>query len=408
MKVSQLLNVGWFGRVDSESGGIRGSWFKSGGASLLALLMVTGPAMAQEEDGEKEERERGILEMPVGENWLLSPIILPIYSPETEAGLALGGMATFSTQPGNDATPRSTITLSIVPTSSGSIYSNLELEGFWLGDQLRTPFKLEYDDKVDNYWGVGHDAGKDIDQDEDVTEYESTDLALAIEASWRIHNAWYAGLNFDYLHVKVDDESLTMETDENYQLYGGDVTSVGLGLQLSYDTRDDTLNAYEGEFFKVEATPYLDALGSDQEFQVYSVDYRRYHNIGRPEQTLAWQLYGRYADGDVPWTKMSTVGSSRDLRGYYSGRFRDNAVVYGLAEFRRMTDTRLWRLGRNGWAAWAGLAFIGEDFGDLSGHELPNAGVGYRLEIQPRRNLRLDVGWGYDELGIYVAFAEAF
>ena len=55
-----------------------------------------------------------------------------------------------------------------------------------------------------------------------------------------------------------------------------------------------------------------------------------------------------------------------------------------------------------------GLGFIGEDFGDFGGHELPNVGIGYRLEVQPRRNLRLDLGWGYDEIGFYLNFTEAF
>ena len=73
-----------------------------------------------------------------------------------------------------------------------------------------------------------------------------------------------------------------------------------------------------------------------------------------------------------------------------------------------MTNTRLWNIGRNGFAVWAGIGFIGEDLGDLGGHELPNAGVGYRLELQERRNLRLDFGVGYDEFGFYLSFSEAF
>ena len=73
-----------------------------------------------------------------------------------------------------------------------------------------------------------------------------------------------------------------------------------------------------------------------------------------------------------------------------------------------MTDKKLWKLGRQGFTVWGGIGFIGEDFGDFGGHELPNVGVGYRLEVQSRRNLRLDVGWGYDEIGFYLNFAEAF
>ena len=43
-----------------------------------------------------------------------------------------------------------------------------------------------------------------------------------------------------------------------------------------------------------------------------------------------------------------------------------------------------------------------------SARDLPNVGIGYRIEVQPRRNLRLDVGVGYDEIGFYLNIAEAF
>jgi hypothetical protein len=39
---------------------------------------------------------------------------------------------------------------------------------------------------------------------------------------------------------------------------------------------------------------------------------------------------------------------------------------------------------------------------------LPNVGVGYRLEVQPRMNLRIDFGWGFETFGFYFNFNEAF
>ena len=172
--------------------------------------------------------------------------------------------------------------------------------------------------------------------------------------------------------------------------------------------RDEPGDAYSGRYFNAQATWYRDSLGSDQDFETFVLDYRQYHQVRRPGRTLAWQVFARQAEGDVPWTRMSTVGSSNDLRGYTKGRFRDNAAVWALAEYRHKTNKRLWKLGRQGFAVWAGLGFIGRDLGDLSGHELPNVGVGYRVEVQPRRSVRLDLGWGYDEIGFYLKLIEAF
>lgn len=369
---------------------------------------VGDQAQQAQEQEQEEVRERGLLEIPVGDNWLLSPVILPIYSPETELGLAIGGMATWSTEPENKEVPRSTITLAVIPSSSSALGINADMESFWLGDRLRVGIEGDFDTGPSNYWPVGYEAGREIEQDEDVTEYDRDVLEIPMVAGWRIAPSWFAGLNFHVLNMKVNERSATQEIDPNYLEYGDDITNIGLGLRFVHDTRDDTLNAYTGRFFSIEANFYRDWLGSDQDFEWYAIDYRQYHQIKRPGRTVAWQLYGRVANGDVPWVSKSTVGSARDLRGYTYGRFRDDAAVWALVEYRHMTNTKLWKLGRNGFAAWAGIGFIGEDLGDLGGHELPNAGVGYRLELQPRRNLRLDVGVGYDEVGVYLNFAEAF
>ena len=385
---------------------------------LLMLFLTSGFALAEEQatgqekqtngTEQEEEREKGVLEIAVGDNWILSPVIFPVYSPETELGLVIGGISTFSTEPKNENVPRSTLVLAVIPSSNNSLDFAANLESFWLDDRLRSGFEFDYKTGPSNYWPVGYDAGREIDKDEDVTQFDRDLLDFPFVAGWRLGKAIFGGINFHVLNMKVNEESETQQIDPNYQEYGDDITNIGLGIRFVYDTRDDTVNAYTGRFLGVDATFYREWLGSDQEFEAYTVDYRQYHTIKRPGRTLAWQLFGRLANGDVPWPSKSTVGSSKDLRGYTYGRFRDDAAVWALAEYRHMTNTRLWKLGRNGFAVWAGIGFIGEDLGDLGGHELPNAGVGYRLEVQPRRNLRLDFGVGYEEFGFYLSFAEAF
>ena len=39
---------------------------------------------------------------------------------------------------------------------------------------------------------------------------------------------------------------------------------------------------------------------------------------------------------------------------------------------------------------------------------LPSVGFGYRLEVQPRKNLRIDFGFGRNTQGVYFDFNEAF
>ena len=48
-----------------------------------------------------------------------------------------------------------------------------------------------------------------------------------------------------------------------------------------------------------------------------------------------------------------------------------------------------------------------ENFGELN-NWLTNTGVGYRLELQPRMNLRIDFGVGKNSSGLYFNMTEAF
>ena len=54
------------------------------------------------------------------------------------------------------------------------------------------------------------------------------------------------------------------------------------------------------------------------------------------------------------------------------------------------------------------VGWIGNDLGDLGGHVLPNGGGGLRFELQERRNLLLDAGWGRGDRGFYFGIHEAF
>jgi hypothetical protein len=53
------------------------------------------------------------------------------------------------------------------------------------------------------------------------------------------------------------------------------------------------------------------------------------------------------------------------------------------------------------------MGSIGEKMNDLE-NWLPNAGIGYRFEIQPRINLRIDFGIGLESKGFYFNFFEGF
>jgi hypothetical protein len=101
------------------------------------------------------------------------------------------------------------------------------------------------------------------------------------------------------------------------------------------------------------------------------------------------------------------LGTGYDLRAYVEGRYRDRSTLVGVAEYRHMFVRSNGELSRHGFVAWAGAGSLGTDMTHLHGI-VPAVGVGYRLEVQPRGNGRVDFGFGQASHGIYFNFNEAF
>ena len=188
--------------------------------------------------------------------------------------------------------------------------------------------------------------------------------------------------------------------DDSYREAGGDIHgyhsfSSGLGVMLSYDTRDIPANAYKGIYFNVQATIYNKVLGSDNNFYQAIWDYRQYKSVGR-RKVIAWTAQSKNVFGNVPLNKYSLSGTPFDLRGYYMGQYRDKTSHLIMAEYRQMINTdksnfvkRM--LNHTGFTVWAGCGFMGPTPTKIEG-VLPNYGIGLRIEVQPRMNVRLDIG----------------
>jgi hemolysin activation/secretion protein len=216
----------------------------------------------------------------------------------------------------------------------------------------------------------------------------------------------FVGGNFDVNHTIATDEGPRMTGDSTYQAQGSSIFNTGIGAVLQYDTRDVAGNAWRGTYAALSITKYGRTLGGNGNYATYLWDYRHYRPLGRNGRTLAFQLKARLTGGTVPWPELSMVGSGSDVRGYVEGRFRDREVLIGLLEYRHMFVRSSGQLSRHGFVTWVGGGAMGPSL-EFEGF-LPNAGVGYRFELQPRANVRVDVGFGHRSRGVYFNFNEAF
>ncbi len=358
----------------------------------------------------------------VNKNLRFSILGGPGYTPDY--GFLIGGSAlfTFSTDKKDTTLKRSVLPIAFAYMTSGGGSLIIRPQLFLKKDRFRVFGQISLNNTIDNYYGVGYKQNSSIQRGKDSTEYRS--IGYRFNPIFLIRHKktdlFYGG-SVDISHRGIKDPSIGMQNDLNYIEHGGNsdglkYLNIGLGLNVTYDTRDVPANAYKGLLFELSTQFYSKSYGSSTDFAIYSFQYKQFkelHFIGK-RKTLAWMLNGRFSTGAVPLTDLSMIGSAYDLRGYYMGQYRDKNALAALVEYRHMfnagDETKLRRIASKfGFAAWAGMGTIDPDFTDWSG-VLPNLGAGLRIELQPRMNFRVDIG--YDPLSgktlMYFNMTEAF
>ncbi len=333
----------------------------------------------------------------------------PGYTPELQLLIAVGGLYSFKTNREDSLIQRSTINGSFGVTSTGGIVTKLILTSFWKEDKIRIYANLNLKDIPDHYWGMGYDKGLNTPKGDSTTAYHRLWWQVNPRFLFRLKKDLYIGPALDFNLTNCRKESPGVLNDSSYQQYGPNNFNGGAGVVFQYDSRDVPVNAYRGTLLQLQAVFYGGWLGGANNYQWFDIDFRNYQQVGRFDgQTIAWNLRGRFTTGDVPYAEMSQLGTPFDLRGYTWGRFRDKSMIYAIVEYRHMFKRRaLEERSKHGFVGWLAGGTIMNDITQMNNF-LPNLGVGYRLEVQPRMNVRFDFGFGRDNFGFYFNFTEAF
>jgi hypothetical protein len=369
---------------------------------LLAasLTLMQNPAPVRSDSGP-------LPQPPDSGKFKITPLLAPAYNPEMQFLIAGGVLLSWKVGPNPLRVQRSTLSSTVSISSIGAINVSTVLSSFWNEDRFRLNADLAFKDMDDNYWGVGFDAGLAPADGDSTTAYHRRWFKFSPRLVWRVTGDLLVGGVLDLNHTEATEISRAMLADSTFRRFGPDNSNAGVGLVLQYDSRDVAANAWRGTYAGLTITTYGGWLGGDNQYETYLLDFRQYHPLGRAGRTLAWQIKSRIGAHNIPWPEFSLLGTGYDLRGYVEGRFRDRSTVIGLAEYRQMFVRGNGRLSRHGFVVWVGGGTLGPDIPRLRGF-LPNGGFGYRLELQPRSNVRVDFGFGRNSNGIYFNFTEAF
>jgi hypothetical protein len=387
---------------------------------LISFLVVfTSLTYAQEEDRQSlptvVKRDSTYLgETTIGKkkNVQFTPFLAPSFAPETQLMVNVGGLLSFRIDPHNEKVQRSSLPFSAGYSTNKSLLVNLRPAVFFKGDRNRLAGDLWIKIMPDNYWGVGYENARKPEKPDSTTRYQRHWYQALLKFSHHFGKNVYGGLLVDINKTSASDMSATIATDPNIIKDGPDITNVSVGLLFQYDTRDVTINAYEGMLVEISSNFYGRYLGGTNDYQVIVFDYRQYQRIQRDGRTLAWQIKSRMGLHDVPWPEMSFLGTPFDLRGYRWGQYRDKTILFGIAEYRHMFMRQRPRkdgnmMSRFGFVTWLATGSLAPSPGSLQ-HWLPNGGVGLRFEVQKRMNARVDFGIGARSNAFYVSFNEAF
>jgi len=251
------------------------------------------------------------------------------------------------------------------------------------------------------YYGIGNDLPASNKELISYSQFSFEHLALR-----KVYKKLYLGMGYRYTNLFNMSSPSTGVLDQSHIYgYNGIVTSA-IQTALSLDSRNNIYNCSKGALIRFKANFNSKALGSSLTFQTYEADLRTYIKpFKNRRDVLAFQGYGYFSVGTVPWSEMGALGSDVIMRGYYSGRYRDKDYIAVQAEYR-LTVNKLF-----GFVLFAGTGEVAHDLNKFTMPDLkPNAGTGLRINIDRKElmNLRLDYGFGYHTSNFYFAVTEAF
>lgn len=345
----------------------------------------------------------------------------PSYTPDF--GVLIGGSAlmTFRMNPKDTTMRRSVVPMALAfMFEGGGLNLMMKPQLFFKDDKFRIFGVLNYKNTRENFYGIGYNTNKNYERSDSTSQYRYSGFQVNPWFLFRMGKSdIFFGPQIDISYDKLSDPAKHLPQQADYAAAGGDENgyknfSSGIGFLLSYDTRDIPANPYSGTYVDLRGIMYQKWLGSDQNFYRLELDYRQYKSVGQ-RKVLAWTLQTKNSFGrHIPLTKYALSGTPFDLRGYYMGQYRDKSSHVALVEYRQMfnTDRSTWlkRITSHlGYVAWGGVGFMGPTPGKIEG-VLPNAGLGLRIEVQPRMNVRFDYGRNFvnKQSLFYFNMTEAF
>lgn len=326
----------------------------------------------------------------------MSYVVAPCYTREGSFGI--GGAATglYRLDRNDSIMQPSDISLSGSATIKGFYGITIKGNNNFKGNKSRLSYRLQFQNKNLDFWGVSHDACSR----NPISGYKRQSIKWESDYVYKLTKDFHVGAAFNLNYTKASNviNPSYLEGQKSSYFF------TGLGVSISYDTRDFILNPKQGIYFMLKETYYPKFISTHNKDIWGTTMIFDYYQKAWKGSVFAFDLYGQFNGNNIPWTLREELGSGMSrMRGYYAGRYMDNNQITAQLELRQHIYSRI------GCVAWVGGGTVFPSFDKLKAQNiLPNYGLGLRIEFKHNVNLRIDYGFGKETAGFVFQFAEAF
>lgn len=254
---------------------------------------------------------------------------------------------------------------------------------------------------VNKFWGIGDNSPKSETASFSMESFTST---VTVQVPPKLFSADRTGLIFDYDKTSIVDtlENTLISNDSVVGNDGGE--SIGIGTDLLWDSRDNLFFPNNGSYQYFKVVVYPNGWGNFNYSQL-QLDVKAFKAIS-PDHVFAFNFYIESVIGDTPFYRLPALGGPSRMRGFFSGRYRDNFYGMMQLEYRQY----VWK--KFGMVAFGGLGNVSENILTYNFSTMKySGGIGLRYLFNKKEkiNLRMDIGFGSDgSRGIYFGIQEAF
>ncbi|MCG8537000.1 MAG: BamA/TamA family outer membrane protein [Pseudomonadales bacterium] len=324
--------------------------------------------------------------------WMAVPV--PFANPTLGAGLQAAVLYMHAkTDPD---TPNATSGVGGLYSDSESYFVGVFHDDYFQQDKYRFTFVYGYGDLNLDYYGSGSDSRLN----DNPVEYNLKANGLYSKFLVRMPytQSWYIGLR--YMGSMSEVAFDLGQFIPSLPVIDGDIATSGLGLMLTYDSKNDNYYPTKGQSFNLIYSRDSEKLASDFEFTRFDLDYQ-YYWLLMPQHVLAFKAELKNVAGTPPFFMEPTLS----MRGFDTSRYRDLSTASVHGEWRYKFADR-W-----GMAVFAESGATASRYDELSsGRTVQSYGAGIRWQATEEKtiNLGVDIAFSGSESAVYIRAGEAY